>query len=254
MKETPILFTPDHIRAILDDKKTQTRRVMNVPHKNDDGKIVMEQPFPDGPTRGKFRSCDAGGYWELWGPDSGDGRALLYEWGFPCHYGVPGDRMWVKEAWALTGDRLIDPCLGYKADGTQKPINRHIGGHDLWYPHGLKPISTEELLTPPMGVLGWRNAMFMPKWAARLWLEITDVRVERVQEISGHDSFAEGVTVPCLDEEISKETLDELAIAGYKYLWDSINGKRAGGVFAWDKNPFVWCISFRRIDVHATGK
>lgn len=246
MKETPILFTPEHIRAILDDKKMQTRRVLMVPHKNDDGKIVMEQPS-SGQDHGVFRN----GQWELWGKLNEDGRGLLYEWGFTCPYGVPGDRLWVRERYRHSFKGNTPDACHYLADA----------GTSRW----LQACSREHALESWLG--SFKSAMFMPKWAARLWLEITDVRVERVQEVSEKDALAEGVVPNKMTEQDIADiqisdcspSIKELARAmgpgeftakfNYQMLWDDINAKRKGGVFAWRMNPFVWAITFKRIEV-----
>jgi len=145
-----------------------------------------------------------------------------------CSYGVPGDHLYVKEGWGIGGARLIDPTVNYRAGG-QMPLIGHASP-DMWSIHGNRnEVNDADLLKVKDG---WHNAMFMPKWAARLWLEITDVRVERVQDISEADCIAEGCP---------KEYL--LGVNWYKALWDEINGK----THPWSENPWVWCILFRRV-------
>jgi len=131
-----------------------------------------------------------------------------------CPYGNVGDRLWVREMWLLYShmgqyvgkipkQAPKDLSIGYKADGFDK----------------------ENLFT-------WRSPMWMPKWAARIWLEITGVRVERVQEITQSDCISEGICphLPCY----------------FQKLWDSLNAKRG---FGWDKNPWVRVIEFKKIEV-----
>lgn len=86
--------------------------------------------------------------------------------------------------------------------------------------------------------------MFMPRWASRITLEITEVRVERVRSISGRDAIAEGVAIPRLDEDASRETIDDLAVAHFHLLWNSINGKTHPQV----ENPWVWALTFQRVN------
>lgn len=139
---------------------------------------------------------------------------------YECPYGAPNDQLWVRETWWKWGG--TDKKIGYRADESTNFV--------------------------PAG--GYRPSFFMPRCASRLTLEITDVRVERLQEISESDSVAEGlVSWPSEKESI---THYGLAIADvweidprltYKRLWDSINAKSG---HSWDSNPWVWVIEFRR--------
>lgn len=228
MKETPILFTPDNIRLILGDLKDETRRFCQWP--------LMSKS--DGVKKRVWLHGDLSEVRKCLSERQRDPMRIL------CPWGQVGDRLWVREAWAIAGDRLIDPCLNYKADGKQRPINKHKDGHDFWYPYGSKrPITSEELMKPDLRKLGWRSALFMPKWTARLWLEITKVKVERVQEISPQDARAEGVE-PCTNCVRLGRLGNCQCHVQYKKLWDSINGKR----HPWASNPWVWALTFRRLN------
>ncbi|MFN8993924.1 MAG: hypothetical protein ACK5X3_09750, partial [Pseudomonadota bacterium] len=143
-----------------------------------------------------------------------------------CPYGQPGDRLWVREAW-LTVD---GESAFYRAD--YAPDAK--GERD----HGVS----------------WRPAMFMPRWASRIELKVTGIRVERLQDISEADAVAEGVerTVTgdgwrryCNDEqqEAAGLTPCSSAIGSFQSLWESINGPGA-----WGANPWVWVVEFRRIE------
>lgn len=221
MKETGILFTPDNHRLILSGNKTQTRRV------------ITPQPPLDGSWRPKAHSV----FPNLWlgyspsglmrndvGPDSEH-----CEW--KCPYGSVGDRLYVKEG--VITHCSIPQLFGYYMDGCR---------------------ATEPWMTR-------RTAMFMPKSMARTWLEITEVRVERVQDISEEDAIAEGMQPSKMTEkdiadmQISDAAphIKELArILGtghftakfnYQMLWDSINKKK----HPWSSNPWVWVIAFKRV-------
>jgi hypothetical protein len=96
----------------------------------------------------------------------------------------------------------------------------------------------DDLMPERDGPVTWRSSMYMPRWASRYLLEVTDVRVQRVQEISADDAHEEGIPYN-----------SEVPIEQYEDLWDSINLKRG---FGWDSNPWVWAITFRRIDAAAT--
>ena len=186
MKEKPILFSALMVRALLAGTKTQTRRIVKPPP--------------------KWASASCAGV------------------DFGCPYGVPSDRLWVREAWAVP--HPLDHL---------KPSEVPQGAALVYY------AATENL-----GGLLKRQSLFMPRWASRITLELTAVRVERLQEISEADARAEGS--PCVDEFSGREVLfpDHSKAGsfrlGYSVLWESING--AG---SWAVNPWVWVLSFKRI-------
>jgi hypothetical protein len=130
---------------------------------------------------------------------------------YPCPYGAPGDTLWCKETWRESDDGFI-----YRAD------------HDH----------------PAEGI--WRPSIFMPRKASRITLELTNVRVHRLQVITWQDVLAEGigsgsVVGPNPDNPVWVENV----IDSFKNLWNSINGDRDGGIYAWEKSPFVWALSFK---------
>ena len=180
--ERPILFSAPMVLAILDGKKTQTRRVAKL---NDVGRVK---------EAGSPRN------WHCDDPDAVNA----------CPYGCHGDTLWVRETWApaRTG--------GYDA--------REDGGL-YWY-----RASDAGICDGP-----WKPSIFMPRDACRIRLEITGVRLERLQDISEDDSKAEGVTqIP--------ECQGSYTYA-YAQLWDAINKKRG---YPWASNPWVWVVSFER--------
>jgi hypothetical protein len=200
-RERPIMFSAEMVRAIIDGRKSQTRRLY------------------------KPRSCDR--------IDSPGGPLCS----LPSPYGSPGDHLWVKETWS----------------------------HDAYGPYYR---ATE--VAPD--TLRWKPSIFMPRWASRITLEITEVHVQRLQEISGDDAAAEGVTFPRCDCDVccrssvmcpadASAHIDEFAT-----LWDSINGKPRVlrdddgdpvtgddgmpvmvAARSWASNPWVWAITFRRL-------
>lgn len=212
IKEKPILFSAPMVQAILDGRKSMTRRVMT--------------PQPDHSQYHEFKGkviydCEHRMWcWkdlilenliDTWSSDCIEGRKLLAS-RYPSQ---PGNRLWVKEAWAVQHD--FDHC---------KPSEIRPRNARLHY------AATENL-----GGLMKRSSMFMPRWASRILLEVADVRIERLQDISETDCIKEGVGSP-----ITRD----LKRPKFMQLWDSINGKRPA--YSWDANPFVWVISFRRID------
>lgn len=132
-----------------------------------------------------------------------------------CSAGVAGDRLWVRETWCQP-DPLERQAV-YRADA---------GFGEL------EVLRDQSKGAGPRAYVPWRSSMHMPRWAARILLEVTDVRLEHLQEISAADALREGVSPPCIAEN-------------YARLWESLNGKREG--CAWRDNPWVWVIGFRRL-------
>lgn len=189
MKERPILFSGPMVRAILEGRKTQTRRV---------GKIQCAEwtglgvEFSKHATKGLEAVATHLAY-----PGRGTARHGICA----CPYGVPGKRLWVKETFATTQGEAI-----YRED----PIFDSMDVFD-WK---------------------WTPSIFMPRWASRITLEVEAVRVERLHQISEADASAEGVQHSC----------DRSDVDAYRALWNEINGPKA-----WDANPWVWVIQFRRL-------
>lgn len=203
MKERPILFSAPMVRAILEGRKTQTRRIIKKP---------MDE-VPD-----YARGWKHNGY-AFYGKINGGDMAVP----FICPYGQRGDRLWVRETWANTeADGLV-----FKADGER----------DFRTPCGT--VSERS---------AWKPSIHMPRTFSRITLEITDVRVERLQDISEADAIAEGcgkskggMFCGGPHKAHGTPTQHNTAKEAYSHLWESING--AG---SWDANPWVWVISFRK--------
>jgi len=217
VKERPILFSGPMVRAILEGRKTQTRRIMK-PQPSDD--FQPEVGFYH-PSKIDRRS---GEYFP--GPKTFGASDI--EQDFPCRHGQPGGRLWVRETWRThERDDGLDGIL-YRADDAFRQIENTVDAADRW-------------CAVPRSNL-WRSSIFMPRWASRITLEITGVRVERLQEITEKDAIAEGV------EKLPDYVLDPAPhrccrhIEGYCQLWESINGDGS-----WAQNPWVWVIEFKRI-------
>ena len=208
-RERPIIFSAPMIRAILAGRKMQTRRVV--------------KPQPDWIRPAVGLDGVAHGYCGS-GPTGG----------IRCPYGVPGDRLWVKEAFVI----------GYPAEDGYL-ITTDADGNDIdeqvWY-RATEPEFT--WLDDDGGMTGkvpWKSPLFMPRWASRITLEITEVRVERVQSISEADVRAEGIEW----NEGPFRVGHTNHISAFKSSWDKLNGPRG---FPWESNPWVWVLSFRRIE------
>lgn len=197
MKERPILMSGPMVRAILAGTKTQTRRAVKL--KRADGAEILYATWQGGadyitPSSGHVKT-------------EGRARFILkpeYEYYASCPYGVPGDRLWVRETFADTPS-LLFATPRYRAD---------------FHPE----FETNEW--------DWRPSIFMPRRFSRITLEITDVRVERVQDISQADACAEGT--PPIKGLAERDA--------YQVLWESINGPGS-----WAANPWVWVIEFKKI-------
>lgn len=213
VKERPILFQGDMVRAVHADEKTQTRRALNPQPMAWVGvqKLVfIKDPWhPDAfkgtPVEGRFKV--KGPRESVWcGEDFSGNIVGVYG---RCPYGLVGDRLWVREAF------YVQPELWARNHGPQ-PVH---------YAADTNREEVEDYVQKP--------SIHMPRWASRITLEITGVRVERVQEISEEDARAEGI-----------DARPQAAIPWYRDLWDSINADRGYG---WAANPLVWVVMFKRL-------
>jgi len=229
MKERPILFSGPMVRAILDDNKTQTRRVVK-PQPASPGALYRE---PDGSLMKDLRGR-AFYTWPSGHPDA-DGRHP--EYAAHCPYGVPGDRLWVRETWEGVFRHDIGDC-SYAVSSGGTPANMRTQDRCLYLFY-----KADELVHGEPYAGRWMPSIHMPRWASRLTLEVVDVRVERVHDISPDDALAEGVV------ETEWFAGDEASALGvFRSLWDSINAARG---FGWDCNPWVWVVTFKRVEVQA---
>lgn len=216
MKEKGIIMSGDHPAKVLDGTKTMTRRV------------IKPQPELTGGMSTDRLDEDAW-YWKggkallkaTYGADYVHTSRYYMERAMltVCPFGQVGDRLWVRETWVPAFHGL--DCL-YKADEWIGPF----------------PFTGK-----------WKPSIHMPRWASRINLEITEVRVERVQDISFNDMLAEGVRRSVYDIELpnkenASQTIDNSIQVTSRNLWDSLNAKRGYG---WDMNPWVWVIGFKVI-------
>lgn len=186
MRERPILFSGPMVRAIIEGRKTVTRRVAK-PVKHPDlgniytpGALVLENE-----------------------PQHVIDRA--------CPYGQPGDRLWVRETFAVYGDKKMY-AIHYRAD---RP--HHVGQKGM----------------------GYKPSIHMPRWASRILLEITAVRVERLHEMKAADYIAEGC--PGGHDSIPGYNYSACPGEHFRHIWEATGGD-------WAANPWVWVVEFKRVE------
>ena len=210
MKERPIIFSAEMVRALLDGRKTQTRRLIKPQPPNDVAAVFGDFSY---------------------------GKPLHQQ---KCPYGQPGGRLWVRETFqplCAHDARLIDldyetgkgySCSYPATDGIVEFIDIFEGG---WSSR-------------------CKSSIHMPRWASRITLGITSIRAERVMDISEADAIAEGCRPffdkrqPYIDNNL---TFDPIAgpQKAFEYLWDSIYTKRHDGKYVWAANPWVWVVEFK---------
>lgn len=209
-KYKPILFSTPMVQAILEGRKTQTRRIVKYPLKSKDAQVSIgydnTPPIP---------------YWS------------------PIQI---GDILWVREAWDYyeTSEECIDEntieyhiAFAYKALNTLPKINdiqwAKVSEDKYW--KAQEKIDYEENHNSS----GWKPSIHMPREAARIFLEVVSVRAERLQDISERDAFAEGATW--------SDTLGKASLKAFQSIWKDIHGEKS-----WEENPFVWVYEFKRIE------
>lgn len=212
MKEHPILFSTPMVRAIIAGQKTVTRRLLkcrfSTPEHVEFWKM-RDEPY-EGRAVALFRTpwaevVKAAG-WKR-DPTGWDHEHVSAS----CPYGLPGDVLWVREAWRVESDGVA----GYRADVADELAHR----------------------------AKWRPGIHLRRVHARLLLCVEDVRVERLHAIDDADALAEGIMSAVGDEAQGRVSLAGWPRAAFRVLWEDINGKRA----PWASNPWLWRVAFRRL-------
>lgn len=246
MRELPILFSAPMVRAILDGRKTQTRRVVSPWNLRffDPDRGLYRPPANLLPVAFEeaceFRNLDGTFVWRAKARDH-----QVADWthwqGRPNW--APRDRLWVRETWQLH-ERFSDLCrIVYAA-------SQGCGWSEMHrdFPADL----AGDLVARPFQD-GWRPSLHMPRWASRLTLEVVEVRVERLQDISADDAEAEGLWRGRARRHLFWQSVADCRFnegrshkAAFAELWDSV-----GGETSWAANPWVWVVSFRRVEQEA---
>ena len=222
VKERPIIFSGEMVKAILDGKKTMTRRAVKTQPRDECTEIATSACF----GHVEYRSTS----------EDRQTQSILAK--IKCPYGKIGDRLWVRETHHVVGGTAdyeieeikqglqdIKNFVSYKADGYGNPCDG-----------------------------GWTSPMFMPRWASRILLEITDIRVERLNDISEADCEKEGFRFyplsricfkPCSTKHPSGHGSNNYKSIFGEY-WDTLNAKKG---YPWSSNPWVWVVEFKVVEV-----
>ncbi|EAA2080533.1 hypothetical protein A4K62_16380 [Salmonella enterica subsp. enterica serovar Stanley] len=200
MKERGMIFNAEMVNAILSGRKTQTRR----PIKWKQTRFTEIAERDDGSLWPWAEDCERGG--DIW---------------FTCPFGEVGDRIWVRETFRVHSRATDVATLVYRASVRNSWTEQT---HRVPVAVCNKPATPEK----------WTPSIHMPRWSSRITLEITDVRVERLNSITESDAEAEGVT---------DTGFGDLLVDGFRYLWKSIYGYDS-----WQANPWVWVIEFKRVE------
>jgi len=232
MSEKPILFSGEMVRAILDGRKSETRRVIR--HRENRWEIMED---------------DDGSLWPYW-------PCYVYAEPEPirmeCPYGEAGDTLWVRETWAVAYEYEPGSLNVLRASNDE-------------YAENCKRVLYRATDTIPDDVaLKWRPSIHMPRWASRISLLMKEVRVERLHEITEEGAKAEGIYLQSVNvappihtdiryvapgvemtrsdgEKSTHAPAHYTAVEAFHCLWDSINAKRG---FPWESNPWVWTVKF----------
>lgn len=237
MKERPIIFNAEMVRAILDGRKTQTRRALRIQPTE-----CNHTHWPDNPNS-EWKHDDKG--WSC--AVCGNGTSLTKRdvKGITCPFGKVGDRLWVRETWGVVSHAFDDDgmMVNWIPDRPATGINEmpfgngYYSGHAIYAADGAFTWGDDDGHVD--GRSCWKPSIHMPRAASRILLEITDVRVERLNDISEEDAKAEGAPTECC-------VIGDKHFLGFRTLWKSIYGAES-----WEANPWVWVIEFKRMEATA---
>ncbi|RDL13471.1 hypothetical protein [Pseudomonas jessenii] len=226
-KERPILFNGAMVRAILSGQKTVTRRPIK-------GNQIPSRSKSDSPEHQWIAVVQDHPRWGFaaFGATEEECAAELAMYG-GCPYGRQGDRLWVRETWYCDHSEVM--CGPYLKPDDLNVSEARDDGTLVYAADGLTPYEADQPV--------WKPSIHMPRWACRILLEITDVRVERLQDITYEQAVAEGVHRGPLREWCASDeggACHKYPIPAFRDLWQSTGGD-------WDANPWVWVVEFKRV-------
>jgi hypothetical protein len=244
MKFIPILFSTEMVQAILDGRKTMTRRVIKTPNTFKPWNANINDAYDS------IQSDDKGEVSFLVAGDQG-----WTDWS-KCPYGKVGDVLWVRESWMILDTEVCDSEIfdkdGFPTDEYQIQVS-YKDGIRKWckVSEEFYDRMNEKIDFFEQEGERWSPSIHMPKSACRIFLKITNIRVERLQDITDKDAISEGIQEFTKDNTVLKYGLDgwnwsempRKAKDGFLKLWESINGKES-----LNSNTWVWVIEFEKID------
>jgi hypothetical protein len=246
-KQIPILFSTPMVKGINKLNKTQTRRTSGLDEINKQGWVYSHSSL-EGNVPHPAKKYDTAP-WYLFNPQNGNHKS----WAIQCPFGQPGDILWVRETFANGYNETLDPNIGKEEKDWTLRYWVYKDGSQLYSDGSYFP-NNKQGTEPSFNGAKWKPSIHMPKAAARIWLQIVSVKVQRLQDISENDAVAEGIERcgPPHDDVQRygwrfKSYLQEgcacLPKASFQTLWQKINGLES-----WDANPWVWVVEFKRID------
>lgn len=223
MKERPILFSEQRVRALLVGQQTQTRRIMKTQA------LGPGQDNHEGVHAFDVSANHLHGYKMM----------AMTDISYQCPYGKPGDILWVRETWR--GPIVPESALAeYERDPTPFRLPEfcqyRADSNELGH-HSMNDTEGEQF--------GWQTAIHMPRWASRINLQITGVRAEKIQDISEDDIMAEGVQTDShfLNNFFTMNMNSESPKEAYRKAW-----QKQYGATSWEVNPWVWVVEFQRVE------
>ncbi|HEI9618894.1 TPA: hypothetical protein SLH91_003688 [Enterobacter hormaechei] len=248
MKERGMIFNGEMVRAILDGRKTQTRRIVKV-----QPKPCNHTNWPDYSPESQWKSYPNGWCCAV----CANGTTIDHRHhakGITCPFGAVGDRIWVRETWGVVSHELDEDgrIQPWSPDRPAKAIhempfgNGYYSGHAIYAADGDFTWGDDDGYED--GRSCWKPSIHMPRAACRILLEVTGVRVERLNGISETDAESEGIDMEALyDSQDCYDCIADHNMTGrptvtgaFKYLWESIYGEES-----WQANPWVWVIEFK---------
>lgn len=236
----PILFNTEAVRGILEDRKTQTRRLVKLKYSN----THLEMFTNKYGTRLIEKQNEEPGVTTVKNSDGTTTHTLLaYIEKTPPYR--PGDILYVREAWRIWKAHRYeaDAHIEFKADGE---------GTVLYFPHGKTDSIDRRDYDSFTGKWGigekWHPSIHMPREAARIFLRVKDVRVERLRAITVGDVSAEGTPEPTAADWLSVESGTVPPFCWFARMWDSTLKSSDRALYGWAANPWVWVIEFERIN------